>query len=83
MAVIDLTPAAAHRRDRCPPAPRPAGVSINRAGTLALVANRAEGTVSVFRIANGQVTPSGKVDIGTVASEVVHVAFTPDGRMRW
>lgn len=59
----------------------PAGVSINRAGTMALVANRAEGTVSVYRISNGTtVTPAGKVEIGPVASEVSHVAFTPDGR---
>lgn len=58
----------------------PAGISINRAGTMALVANRAEGSVSVFRIAGGQVTSGGKVDIGTVASEVSSVAFTPDGR---
>ncbi len=58
----------------------PAGLSINRAGTLALVANRAEGTVGVFRIANGQVTSIGKVEIGPVSSEVSHVAFTPDGR---
>src|SRR4051812_11119549 len=51
----------------------PAGVSINRAGTMALVANRAEGTVSVFRIANGQVTAAGKVEIGPVSAEVSHV----------
>jgi 6-phosphogluconolactonase (cycloisomerase 2 family) len=59
----------------------PAGVSINRAGTLALVANRAEGTVSVYRIKDGTtVHPAGKVEIGPVSSEVSHVAFTPDGR---
>ena len=32
---------------------QPSGVSINAAGTLALVANRAEGTVSVFRSPEG------------------------------
>jgi DNA-binding beta-propeller fold protein YncE len=35
------------------------GVAINRAGTLALVANRNEGTVSVFTIAGKSVTPAG------------------------
>lgn len=58
----------------------PAGVSINPAGTLALVANRAEGTVSVFRIHGREVTPAGKVEIGPVSSEVSHVAFTTDGK---
>src|SRR3954453_19221439 len=40
-----------------------AGVSLNRQGTLALVANRGEGTVSVLKVANGVVTPAGKVDL--------------------
>src|SRR5215468_4477346 len=40
-----------------------AGVSINPAGTLALVANRNEGTVSVFTIAGKTVAPAGKVDL--------------------
>ena len=44
-----------------PPKPglRAAGVSINRAGTLALVGNRAEGTVSVFTISGKTVTLVG------------------------
>jgi DNA-binding beta-propeller fold protein YncE len=57
------------------------GVSINRAGTLALVANRAEGTISVFAIADGALTPVGKVQLGDAKSGPSHVAFTPDGRM--
>ena len=58
----------------------PAGVSINRQGTLALVANRAEGTVSVFTISGKTVTPVGKVTVGDAKSGVSHVAFTPDGK---
>jgi DNA-binding beta-propeller fold protein YncE len=80
MAVIDLGAAMPRVVATLPTGAAPAGVSINRAGTLALVANRAEGSVSIFRIAGGQVTPLGKVDIGPVSSEVSHVAFTPDGR---
>jgi len=57
-----------------------AGVSINRAGTLALVANRSEGTVSVFTIAGKTVTPAGKVDLGDAKSGPSHVAFMPDGK---
>lgn len=59
---------------------RAAGVSINRTGTLALVANRAEGTVSVFTISGATVAPAGKVDLGDPASEPSLPVFTPDGR---
>lgn len=58
----------------------PAGISVNRAGTLALVANREEGTVSLFRIRDAALTLLGKVEIGPAASGVSHAAFTPDGR---
>ena len=57
-----------------------AGVAINKAGTLALVANRAEGTVSVFTIAGMTVTAAGKVTVGGEKSGPSAVAFTPDGK---
>ena len=57
-----------------------AGVSINRASTLALVANRSEGTVSVFSISGNTLTPVGKVDLGNAKSGPSHVAITPDGK---
>ena len=56
-----------------------AGVSINRAGTLALVANRVEGSVSVLSIEGGEVRVAGKVTLGEKAGPS-HVAFMPDGR---
>ena len=57
------------------------GVSINRAGTLALVANRAEGTVSIFAIAGGQLTPAGKVKVGAAdASPAMPIFFDQDRR---
>lgn len=81
MAVVDLTANPPRVAATVATGSGPAGVSINRAGTMALVANRAEGTVSVYRIANGNtVALAGKVEIGPVSSEVSHVAFTPDGR---
>ena len=58
-----------------------AGVSINRQGTLALVANRSEGTVSVYTIQGKTVTPAGKVTIADEKSGTSHAAFTPDGKM--
>lgn len=56
------------------------GVSVNRAGTLALVANRNAGTVSVFRIAEGRLAPVSTLSIAPPASGVSHAQFTPDGR---
>jgi DNA-binding beta-propeller fold protein YncE len=57
------------------------GVSFNPAGTLALVANRIEGTVSVFTVNGRTLTPAGKVDLGAPESGPSHVTFTRDGRM--
>ena len=56
------------------------GISFNPAGTLALVANRMEGTVSIFTVNGKTVTPAGKVDLGAPESGPSHVAFTRDGR---
>jgi len=58
-----------------------AGISINRQGTLALVANRSEGTVSVFAISGKTVTPVGKVTVADEKSGTSHAVFTPDGKM--
>ena len=58
-----------------------AGVSINRQGTLALVANRSEGTVSVFTIQGKTVAPVGKVTVGDAKSGVSHVTIAPDGKL--
>ena len=58
---------------------QPSGVSINSAGTLALVANRADGTISVFTIAGNAVKPAGTVDLGARDSGPSQVVFTPDG----
>jgi DNA-binding beta-propeller fold protein YncE len=57
-----------------------AGVSINHAGTLALVANRGEGTVSIFTINGKTLTPAGKIKLGDEKSGPSHVAFTPDDK---
>ena len=57
------------------------GVSINRAGTLALVANRSEGTVSVFTLAGGVATPAGKVKVGDPdSSPAMPIFFDGDRR---
>jgi DNA-binding beta-propeller fold protein YncE len=56
------------------------GIAINKAGTLALVANRAEGTVSVFSIAGSTVSPVGKVTVGGENSGPSAIAIAPDGK---
>ena len=57
-----------------------AGVSINKTGTLALVANRSEGTISVFTIAGKTLTAAGKVDLGNKDAGPSHVVFAADGK---
>ena len=58
-----------------------AGVSINRTATLALVANRNEGTVSVFTISGNVLTPAGKIALGDAKSGPSHAIFSRDGTM--
>ena len=57
-----------------------AGVSFNRAGTLALVANRSEGTISVLAVKGTSVSTVGKIAIGEKNSGPSAVVFTPDGK---
>ena len=56
-----------------------AGISINRQGTLALAANRSEGTVSVFTVRGKNVSHLGKLRLGDEKSGPSHAVFTPDG----
>ena len=58
----------------------PSGLSISRRGNLALVANRADGTVSVFGIEGKEVMDLGTVKVGDEKSGVSHVAISPDGK---
>lgn len=48
--------------------------------TLALVANRAEGTVSIYTVKNGQLQPVGKLDLGNPKSGPSGIRFLPDGK---
>jgi DNA-binding beta-propeller fold protein YncE len=80
LSVIDLTSSPPRLVSTLRTGQRAAGVSINPSGTLALVANRADGTVSVFRIAGKTVTPASTVDLMAPDSEPSLPVFTPDGR---
>jgi DNA-binding beta-propeller fold protein YncE len=59
----------------------PAGVSISAKGNMALVANREEGTVSVFAIEGKALTLLGKIDLGNPKSGPSGIAISPDGQM--
>jgi DNA-binding beta-propeller fold protein YncE len=80
MSVIDLQATPPHVVATLEPGKGPSGVSINRAGTLALVANRGDGTVAVYSIKGIDLTLVGKVEVGNAASALGHVTFTPDGK---
>lgn len=57
-----------------------AGISVTRDGRLALVANRNEGTVSVFRIEGRTLRKLDTITLGAADSGPSHVAIAPDGR---
>ena len=75
--VIDLTASPPARIDTVTVGKQPSGMAINRAGNLALVANRADNSISVLSIQGKQVR---LVDTVTIGEQVAHVAFTPDGK---
>jgi DNA-binding beta-propeller fold protein YncE len=56
-----------------------AGLSINRKGDLALVANRNDNTVSVFSIRGKTVAKTGTVNLGDKTGPS-HAVFSPDGK---
>jgi DNA-binding beta-propeller fold protein YncE len=56
---------------------QPSGLAINHAGTLALVANRADKSISVLSISGNDVK---LVDTVAMGDEVASVAFTPDDK---
>lgn len=55
-------------------------VRVSPDGTLALIANRTEGTVSVFSVAGKKLTAVGKVDLGNKGSLPSGIVFAHDGR---
>jgi DNA-binding beta-propeller fold protein YncE len=75
--VIDLTANPPRLIDTINVGKQPSGLSINRAGTLALIANRADGSISVLRISGKKVE---LIDTVVIGEQVSHVVFTPDGK---
>jgi DNA-binding beta-propeller fold protein YncE len=75
--VIDLTTNPPRLIDTVAVGKQPSGMSINRAGNLALIANRADNSLSVLSIDGKAVK---LVDTVVIGEHVAHVAFTPDGK---
>ena len=75
--VIDLTTSPPKLIDTVLVGKQPSGLSINRAGNLALIANRADNSVSVLRIRGKKVE---LIDTVVIGESVAHVRFTPDGK---
>ena len=75
--VIDLEASPPRIVDSVRVGMQPSGMAIHPSGRLAIVANRAETSVSVLSIRGKTVRFEGKVDTG---EGVTHVVFTPDGK---
>lgn len=55
-------------------------VRLSPDGKLALIANRTEGTVSVYSVANKQLSPVTKLDLGNKGSLPSGIVFAHDGK---
>jgi DNA-binding beta-propeller fold protein YncE len=80
LQVVDLEAAPPRVIARLALPSRPCGLSINRAGTLALAAHPDDGSVSVLTLSGKTVTLAGNVKVGDAKSLVNHVAISPDGK---
>jgi DNA-binding beta-propeller fold protein YncE len=81
--VIDLTTSPPAVITTLQVGKQPSGLAINRAGNLALVANRADNSVSVLSISGKNVSIVGTVALapaGAAAQQPSAVAITPDGK---
>ncbi len=77
--MLDLTSTPPHVTQTLQAGAGATTVRLSPDGTLALVCNRTEGTVSVFTVKDKQLEPAGKVDLGK-QSGASGVAFSQDGK---
>lgn len=81
--VIDLTAKPPKLIDTLHAGKQASGMAINHAGTLALIANRADNTVSILTISGKEVKVVGTVALapeGAQSQQLSAVAITPDGK---
>jgi DNA-binding beta-propeller fold protein YncE len=80
LSVIDLRdPKAPRLLQTIQAGPGASGVTINRAGTLALVASTGDDSISIFSIAGKHLTAEGKVQL-PAKSRPTDVDFAPSGK---
>jgi DNA-binding beta-propeller fold protein YncE len=81
--IIDLTAKPPKLIDTLHAGKQASGMAINRAGTLALITNRADNTISILTISGKDVKVVGTVALapeGTPSQQPSAVAITPDGK---
>jgi len=78
VSVLDLTSAPPRIAQSLTSGLGATEVRVSPDGHLALIANRAEGTVSIFTVQDKRLTPSGKLDTGNKDSLPSAVAFVDD-----
>ena len=79
VSVLDLTTKPAKITQTLTAGQGATTVRISPDGKLALVANRTEGTISIFSVANKQLTPVAKLDLGNKGSLPSGIVFAHDG----
>jgi DNA-binding beta-propeller fold protein YncE len=80
MFVIDLKASPPKLINTLTLGKKPSGMAINAAGTLALVTNRDDGSISVLSIAGKEVKITDTVSVGAGADQLSAVTITPDGK---
>jgi DNA-binding beta-propeller fold protein YncE len=78
--IIDLKSTPPHLNDTLRVGKEPSGIAINHTGTLALVANRADNTVSVVSISGRDGKVVDTIQLTTPNGGPSAVAITPDGK---
>jgi DNA-binding beta-propeller fold protein YncE len=79
--VVDLNAKPARVIGKVTTGPQPSGLSITPDGKLAIVANRADGTVSVLSIRGREVSLLQTVKVCLPAERASDVAISPDGKL--
>ncbi len=77
--IVDLTTSPPKLVETIHVGKQPSGIAINRAGTFALIADRAENAISVLRIGGMIVKYTGSVPLSTPNADPTAIAITPDG----
>ncbi len=79
MHILDLTQSPPRVSGEVRTGLQPSGVAISPNGRWVLVANRAGGSVSVFRARGSELTPVKEIPLAQFADEVSDVTISPDG----